>query len=152
SARRSLLFTRDHWGGRMDRRRFLGLTGAAVTGCLLPGCTRHRAPRATAPSASDWGALARGLKGNRVRPGDGTYDGVGVVYIARFAHVRTQAVVQCEADDDVREALAFVRKFGLPVTPRGGGHSYVGYSTGPGVVLDLGAMRSVTVDGDTATI
>jgi FAD/FMN-containing dehydrogenase len=136
----------------MNRRRFLTLTGAAATACLLPGCTRHRAGRHASPVDAEWTSLARGLDGKVIRPGDAAYDAARVLYNARFDHVRPQAVVQCAAPADVQEALRFVRKFGLPVTPRGGGHSYAGYSTGPGVVIDVAPMRKVTVDGDTATI
>jgi FAD/FMN-containing dehydrogenase len=137
---------------RMNRREFLRLTGAAATACLLPGCARHRTGRHSGPAEAEWSALARSLAGKLIRPGDGAYENARVVYNARFDHVRPQAVVQCANADDVRETLAFVRRFALPVTPRGGGHSYAGYSTGPGVVLDLAPLHSVAVDGDTATI
>src|SRR5689334_15897276 len=137
---------------RMIRREFLKLTGAAATACLLPGCARHRSGRPTGPIDAEWSALARSLAGKLIRPGDAGYDNARVVYNARFDHVRPQAVVQCANAEDVRETLAFVRRFALPVTPRGGGHSYAGYSTGPGVVIDLAPLHAVTVDGDTATV
>jgi FAD/FMN-containing dehydrogenase len=136
----------------MNRRHFLKLTGAAATACVLPGCTRHRSGTQAAPIDAEWTAFARGLAGKLIRPGDTAYEAARVVYNARFDHVRPQAVVQCANADDVRETLRFVRQFGLAVTPRGGGHSYAGYSTGPGIVVDLAPMRSVTADGDTATI
>jgi FAD/FMN-containing dehydrogenase len=136
----------------MNRRRFLTLTGAATAACFLPGCTRHRPGARAAPADAEWSALSRGLAGKLIRPGDAAYDAARVVYNARFDYVRPQAVVQCANADDVQEALRFVRQFGIAVTPRGGGHSYAGYSTGPGVIVDLAPMRTVTVDGDTATI
>jgi FAD/FMN-containing dehydrogenase len=136
----------------VNRRRFLGLTGAAATACFLPGCIRHHSGSHRGPTEADWSALARGLKGKLVRPGESTYDAARTIYNARFDHVRPQAVVQCANADDVREAMRFVRKLDLPVAPRGGGHSYAGYSTGPGVVIDLAPMHSVAVEGDTATV
>src|SRR5690242_10007276 len=99
----------------MNRRRFLTLTGAAATACFLPGCTRHRAGHHGAPIDAEWSALARGLAGKLIRPGDATYDAARVVYNARFDHIRPQAVVQCANADDVQEAMRFVRRFGLAV-------------------------------------
>jgi len=53
-------------------------------------------------------------------------------------------VVQVAGEADVVTTLAFAQRFGLAIRPRSGGHSYVGASTGNGVlVLDTGALRSV---------
>ena len=35
---------------------------------------------------------------------------------------------------------------------RSGGHNYAGYSTGPGLVIDLGNMRDVSVDPVEGTV
>ena len=45
--------------------------------------------------------------------------------------------------------LAFVSRFGLPLAPRGGGHSYAGYSTTTGLVVDVTRMSKVMVDAGT---
>jgi FAD/FMN-containing dehydrogenase len=55
-------------------------------------------------------------------------------------------VVQVGGHGDVVTTLDFVQRFGLAVRPRSGGHSYVGASTGNGVlVLDTGGLRSIRV-------
>src|SRR5690606_7139542 len=61
-------------------------------------------------------------------------------------------VVRVAGPDDVAAALAFARARGLPVAVRGGGHSVAGNGTvDDGVVVDLGALRSVEVlDGGAA--
>ena len=41
--------------------------------------------------------------------------------------------------------LAFVRKFGLPVAARSGGHSYAGWSSTTGLMVDVTAMNSFQV-------
>ncbi len=45
-----------------------------------------------------------------------------------------------------RPAVRFVADTQLPFAVRSGGHSYPGYSTSNGVVIDVSAMNSVTVD------
>jgi FAD/FMN-containing dehydrogenase len=48
---------------------------------------------------------------------------------------------------DVREALQFAQRHGLPVTVRGGGHSAAGYSLADNALLiDLSTMKGVRVD------
>ncbi|MFB7268532.1 FAD-binding oxidoreductase, partial [Streptomyces nojiriensis] len=49
---------------------------------------------------------------------------------------------------DVAVCLDFARRSAAPVVPRGGGHSYAGWSTrSAGLVVDTGAMAAVSVDG-----
>src|SRR4051812_17214130 len=106
----------------MHRRRFLQVAGVASAG-VVSGCGRR--PTATPPlSAADWRALAAGLEGTILQPESAGYAGARLLFNARFDAVRPQAVAQCRSADDVREVLAFVRRFGLTVTPRSGGHGY----------------------------
>lgn len=50
---------------------------------------------------------------------------------------------------DVQRALGFAVGHGLRVAVRGGGHSVAGFSTcDDGVLIDLGLMRTGTVDAD----
>ena len=134
----------------MERRRFVGLTGAAAAAALsgiLP-----RSATSLGPSEADWRALERGLGGEIVRPGQDGYDLARLTYNSLFDGVRPQAVARCRTGSDVREVLAFARRFGMPITARSGGHSYAGYSTGPGVVVDLSPLNSIEVSGDRATV
>jgi hypothetical protein len=94
------------------------------------------------------------LQGTLVRPGSSHYLTASRLYDPRFDGVQPQAVAYCATASDVQLCLAFVRRFGLPLAPRAGGHSYGGYSTSTGVVLDVTRMNSVTVDasGGIATV
>src|SRR5262249_10334799 len=56
------------------------------------------------------------------------------------------AIAYCASPADIQSCLAFVRNFGLPVAIRAGGHSYAGYSTTTGLVIDVTRMNSITVD------
>src|ERR1041384_870479 len=58
-------------------------------------------------------------------------------------------IAQCSGVGDVREALAFARRAGLPVAVRSGGHSVAGAClVQDGLVLDLRKIDSVTVSPD----
>lgn len=105
-----------------------------------------------AATPADWAALARGLSGRLVRPGDAGYDTARRLYSPRYDQVRPAAVAYCAGPADVRECLSFAVRFGVPVTPRSGGHSYAGWSTGTGLVLDVTPMRAVSVAAGTATV
>ena len=153
----------------MDRRRFLRLAGIAGVGALA-GCVTPRStpsptptvsPTATAsaspsPTATarlpDWEALARALKGELVRPSDPAYDARRVLYNTRFDAIRPQGVARCASADDVRECVAFASSTGVPLALRSGGHSYGGWSTGAGLVIDTGPLNAVDVRADRVAV
>src|SRR4029077_12330005 len=74
------------------------------------------------------------------------------LYDPRWDGVVPAAVVRAQGADDVAESLRFAARFGLPVVPRGGGHSYLGASvvTG-GLVIDLRSLRTVAYDAGSGT-
>src|SRR5438552_19142813 len=66
---------------------------------------------------------------------------------------RPALVVRCTGNADVISAIAFAREQGLPVSVRGGGHNVAGTAVAEGgVVLDLAALRNVSVDVDRKTV
>ncbi|MFV0131197.1 FAD-binding oxidoreductase [Streptomyces sp. HMX112] len=148
------------------RRRLLGagvaaasglaLTAAAgsAAGALVPtaraGLSAGKTPRA--PRAADWAALAKGLDGPLIRPGDRRYDAARTLFNPRFDALRPAAVAYCARPEDVRDCLRFARRHGVPVAVRSGGHSYAGWSSGPGLVVDVQKMASVSLSSGTATI
>jgi FAD binding domain/Berberine and berberine like len=160
----------------VDRRAFLGTAGAVAGAGLLAACsgTRQqpvaatRTPTATtsppppttpAPSrtpatvaAPDWAALARGLSGSLLRPGQVDYDGARRLFDPRYDAVRPAAVVVANNAADVAECVRFAARYRIPVTARGGGHSYGGYSTGKGLVVNLSRMSTVDTSGAVAAV
>ena len=107
---------------------------------------------AVSPTPADWAALRARLSGEVVIQGSPGYDQARKPAIARFHDARPQAVVFCATAGDVAEALAVARRFGLPAVPRSGGHCFAGRSSGPGMVIDVTPMRSVSVADGVATI
>ena len=116
------------------------LRAAGVSGLI--GVSAGSSARGSAPAPVDWKALDASLAGTVEVPGTTTYDGVRRLYDPRFDAVRPPAVARCANAADVAEVLRFARRSGVPVVPRGGGHSYVGASTSAtGVMLDTGERR-----------
>ncbi|GAA4936335.1 FAD-binding oxidoreductase [Actinoplanes utahensis] len=122
-----------------------GLLGAGLIGVV--------APRSGEPREADWRSLAGGLEGTLERPGSATYDQARQLFSPRFDRVRPPAVVRCATPADIVETIAFANRLGLPIVPRGGGHSYVGASTtSSGIVLDVRALKAVGFDPATRTV
>ncbi|PZR67376.1 MAG: twin-arginine translocation pathway signal protein [Candidatus Dormiibacter spiritus] len=156
----------------MNRRQFLRTVGWGVvstpvlltllTSCAGPGAgqpprTSPGRPSPTPkrpPNEADWNALKQALSGGLLRPGDSGYDSARLLYNQQFDSVRPAALARCRAEADVQSTLSFAGRFAVGLAVRSGGHSYAGYSTGEGLVLDLSSLNSVNVDAaqNTATI
>jgi FAD/FMN-containing dehydrogenase len=141
---------------RRDFLRTAGLTatGALMAACTTPGGTRtpnSPRPASRTPKAADWSALAGALAGRLLRPQDTDYATARLNFNPRFDTVHPAGIAYCESPHDVAECLGFVRRFGLPVTPRCGGHSYTGASLVPGLVIDVSPMASTRVDAPSGT-
>ena len=52
----------------------------------------------------------------------------------------------------MRRSILWARENEMPIAVRSGGHNYAGYSSGPGLVVDLGGMRQVAVDDREGTV
>ena len=111
------------------------------------------APTATpSPAAADWTALGHDLSGPLVRPGESAYTVSKRLFDPRFDSLHPAGIAYCRNPHDVATCLAFVRKFGLPVAARCGGHSYAGWSSTSGLIVDVTRMSGVNVSGSTATV
>ena len=97
-------------------------------------------------------ALQSAIDGEVLLPGSAAYEEAGRSAWAQYAHIRPVAIVRCATPADVVEALMCARDVGLPVAARSGGHCFAGRSSTPGILIDLGPMRSVSVADGTATI
>ncbi|MGH7918308.1 MAG: FAD-binding oxidoreductase [Candidatus Dormibacteraceae bacterium] len=132
---------------RMDRRRFLlAMAGAAAGGGLVAcgGAGSNR--QARGPTDADWRRLAGRLDGRLVRPDDPSYGAARQLYDLLFDDVRPEAIALCSKARDVAACIGFAQQHEVPAAVRSGGHSYGGYSTGSGLVIDVTRMATVQVD------
>ena len=84
--------------------------------------------------------------------GDAGYDTARLLYSPRFDGVHPLAVVYCESAIDVSRTILWARQNAVPIRARSGGHSYAGYSTTPGVVIDVSRLASITVNAPAGTV
>jgi hypothetical protein len=98
------------------------------------------------PSDTDWRTLASTLSGRVVRESDRGYLTDLQLYDPRYDDVRPAAIAYCSNPTDVQHCVGFARQHEVPVAVRSGGHSYGGYSTGAGLVVDVTGMSAVSVD------
>ena len=77
---------------------------------------------------------------------DAGYASDRLLYNARFANPLPRAIAYCASADDVARCVDFATSHHVDLTSRSGGHSYAGYSTCPGLVVDVSAMSGVRVD------
>jgi FAD/FMN-containing dehydrogenase len=145
------------------RRRTLLAAAGAVTGCAVAGGvlgwgerTRAAGPPgargvSAPPTAADWRRLGAALDGGLVLPTDRGYRVARELFDPTFDRIRPQGVAYCASAADLQRGIAFARQHGLPLALRSGGHSYAGYSTTTGLVLDTSRLRAVTPDPRTGT-
>jgi FAD/FMN-containing dehydrogenase len=126
---------------------------AAASPSTADGAARAATPSATrSPSPADWTALGHDLSGPLVRPGEAAYTVSKRLFDPRFDSLHPAGIAYCRNPHDVATCLAFVRKFGVPVAARCGGHSYAGWSSTSGLIIDVTRMSGVNVSGSAATV
>jgi hypothetical protein len=125
----------------------------ALAGGLAAGCSSPSPHPSASTSTTDsdhsppaWSKLAASLAGTLLLPSDDGYAAAGHLYNSVYA-TDAAAIAQCAQASDVQRCLAFAREHDVEVVARSGGHSYAGYSTCPGLVIDVSPLDGVTVDG-----
>jgi FAD/FMN-containing dehydrogenase len=129
-------------------------TGPAAIATQSAVTSSAAASTPAGPEIADLDALATSLGDRLLRPSDRGYLTAARLFSTRFDAVRPEAVARCASVDDVQRCLEFVRATRTPIAARSGGHSYAGYSTTSGLVIDVGPMKSVGpgASADTARI
>ncbi len=74
------------------------------------------------------------------------------LYDFRYDSIQPQAIAYCESASDVQHCLEVARESAITPRPRCGGHSYGGWSTGTGLVIDVTRMASGHTSSGTATV
>ena len=95
--------------------------------------------------------LAGQVSGSVLRPEDAGYEQARAVHNGLIDR-RPALIVRARTTNDVVVALALARRAGLEVSVRGGGHNVAGRAvTDGGVMIDLAAMKGISIDPDQAT-
>jgi hypothetical protein len=95
-----------------------------------------------------YSSLRPRFKGALLRSGEPGYEDARVVWNGMVAR-RPDLIARCSDVGDVQHAVQAASEVGILTAVRCGGHSLAGFSTcDSGLVIDLSAMRQVTVDAD----
>jgi len=98
------------------------------------------------------GSLIPGFAGQIIQPGEDGYEAKRKPWEGRFqANSFPRILVTPANNADVILAMRYANANGWAVTPRNGGHSYVGGSTTSGVLLDLSSLNQTTVNAGEMT-
>jgi len=135
----------------IDRRKFL-LGSLAVSGLGLSGIGPAVAEPASTGAEPGTDGFAPSFQGEVVTAGDPQYPVAKQLELGQFDTVNPKAIAYCESSSDVSLALRAARLQGIPVAVRSGGHSYGGYSTTPGLLIDVSRINAVTIGSGSVTI
>lgn len=136
-----------------NRRRFLA--GAARTliasaaGAELVARTGCASSAASAIPARRWADLEHRLTGTVLRPGNPEFVRLAAPNNRRYAAVIPAGIARCANARDVSAAIVWAREVGIPLVARSGGHSYGGYSTTSGLMIDVGKLDTMRYDRST---
>jgi FAD/FMN-containing dehydrogenase len=136
----------------LTRREFVSRTAGLTSALAFPlvrdvagGLARTRVdPRIR--------ALERAVRGPVVAPGDARYETDRLLFSAVYDHIRPLAIAHPVDAADVSAVVKWARKTGIHIVPRSGGHSYGGYSTTRGVVVDLSHLAGARVVNGRAVV
>lgn len=131
----------------MSRRSFLA--AGAVTGlgamAWLTGCAPPK-------RGSMLAGLQSRLKGQVLVPEDPGYSAASEPTNGRYLSVMPLAVAVVADESDVVECINWCKENGIQPVARGRGHSYAGFSTTEGLVINLSRLNAVVVDRQAGTV
>src|ERR1700730_11381829 len=137
--------------GQISRRNFLALSaGAAVAAALPFRATAQCPPRPILEAA--WRDLSRRLRGVLLRPSDSLFSAVARPNNLRYAGITPGGIAQCLDPADVSAAIGWCREYQARFAVRSAGHSYAGFSTTDGLLIDLSPLNWSRYDEKTGVI
>jgi FAD/FMN-containing dehydrogenase len=137
-----------HVAPGLSRRRFLAATSALGVAAGLAPYRPIDVAYALA-STPDWQSLADRLDGPVVHPGDSRFGPFATPYnlVYDTADLQPNAIAVCANRRDVATAVRWARDRNITPVVRSGGHSYAGYSMGPGLMIDVSVMKRFSWNG-----
>ena len=162
------MFGHDSFKGSspQDRRSFLRRSlgvGVVVAAAATAGVAyeEHRHPTTTTTTttpvrtttttsgpatAASWAKLGASLTGSLVLPSNPRYGIDRLLYNSKFVSLHPRAIAYCATSDDVARCVQFATSHDVAIAARSGGHSYGGYSSSDGLVVDVSRMAGINVD------
>lgn len=134
----------------LNRRSFVsaGAASALALGTYinpLLAAARQATPQSDVdPSALD--DLRARLNGALMLPGDSGYAAASAPANGRYLDTLPAAVARCADEADVVTCIQWCNENGVSPVGRGGGHSYAGFSTTTGLMIDIRRLNSMAVD------
>lgn len=130
----------------MSTRRDFIKAAAFAGASFTSACRRFRGPAGAANSHA-FRNFRASLSGRVILPGDTEYDQARrVVWWNAATNKHPAIVAQCKTGGDVARCIDFARHQELKLAVRSGGHNWMGWGTGDGLVVDLSRMKSIAVD------
>ena len=130
-----------------SRRTFLVGAGRFAAASALTSAVPFTAAAAETGSrrmeASALKDLAGAVQGGVVLPDDPFFGDYARPNNLRFQTLPT-AIARCASEKDVQACVAWVRKHGARFAVRSGGHNYAGFSTTPGLLIDMTPLSTIT--------
>lgn len=127
----------------LDRRAFLhGVAGAIAIGGTGLGLLG-------AAARPPWEALSKRLSGRLVLPNDSGYAAFALPNNLRYSSTLPGGIALCKSAQDVSASILWACEHNVPLVARSGGHSYAGYSTTNGLMIDMRQMNGVSFDEHT---
>lgn len=130
----------------LKRRSFLQ-AGTALGGAAALGMGADSAlAKPALTSRHNLQALRSSLQGRLILPGEMGYYMAAFPNNARWAGVMPKAIAMCAGDADVQLCIRWARDHRETFAIRCGGHSYAGFSTTTGLLIDVKAMNKISFD------
>jgi FAD/FMN-containing dehydrogenase len=138
----------------ISRRNFLRTGSGAVGLSVAGGVGARPAAERQLVFSSPLDKLRRQLRGPLLVPGDRGFDAATAPANGRYLNITPMAAALCADERDVVTCVDWSRRYGVQPVGRTGGHSYAGYSTTTGLIIDMGRLNSVAIDrrNGTATV
>ena len=128
----------------LTRRQLLqGAAGAALGATQLSALAHAQMQSVTVAAPADWRGLARLLGGELLQSEAPDFARIAAPWNLRFASVLPAGIARCASSEDVTICLLWAQRNDMPIAIRSGGHSYAGFSTTDGLMIDVSLMNEV---------
>ncbi|TSA01735.1 MAG: FAD-binding protein, partial [Methylococcus sp.] len=134
----------------LSRRKFL-TSSALWSGALLSPSVFGKTSEAQIPNVA-LQSLRRSLTGPLVTPGDQGFNELALPNNLRYRAIRPGAIALCRSPEDIAQCLKWCSQTGVSLATRGGGHSYAGYSSTEGLMINLMNFNTATYTPQDGTI